>query len=539
MADIILTQTGPIEIFLDGGLRGEKGDPGDQASNIITSVNGQVGDVVLGKSDVGLGAVDNTSDTAKPISTATQTALNAKEPTISTGTTNQYWRGDKSWQTLSAAAAGADPAGSAATAESNANDYTDAQVAAIDYPVDSVNSQTGVVVLDTDDVSEGTTNKYVTAAEKTKLANTSGVNTGDQDLSSYSTISYVDSQIAAVEDSDVDSFNGRTGTVVSASADYTASQVTNTPTGNIAATTVQDALNELDTEKQASDSTLTALAAFNTAGLLTQTAADTFTGRTITGTSNQVVVTNGDGVSGNPTLSLPQSIHTGASPAFAGLAIDTSTLYVDGTSHRIGILTTAPTHSITLGSTSTGIAAYNTSDQTTNYERARQFWSSNIFNIRTELGGTGTGRAIKIGTANSILDINELPSATVGTVSVNRSSSLANITIANIAGGLSASSGTQYGLLINPTYNQTSTAASTDFRINRTETGLGSGAHNFIDLQVGGVSKLSVRNDGVIFPVQAVTASAPTYTKGGIYFDTTLNKLRVGGATGWETVTST
>ena len=43
---------------------------------------------------------------------------------------------------------------------------------------------------------------------------------------------------------------------------------------------------------------------------------------------------------------------------------------------------------------------------------------------------------------------------------------------------------------------------------------------------------------GLIFPQQAITASAPTYVKGAIYFDTTLNKLRVGGATGWETITS-
>ena len=33
-------------------------------------------------------------------------------------------------------------------------------------------------------------------------------------------------------------------------------------------------------------------------------------------------------------------------------------------------------------------------------------------------------------------------------------------------------------------------------------------------------------------------ASAPTYVKGAVYFDTTLNKLRVGGATTWETITS-
>ena len=48
------------------------------ASAPVTSVAGKTGDVTLGKSDVGLGNVDNTSDAGKPVSTATQTALNAK-----------------------------------------------------------------------------------------------------------------------------------------------------------------------------------------------------------------------------------------------------------------------------------------------------------------------------------------------------------------------------------------------------------------------------------------------------------------------------
>ena len=51
-------------------------------------------------------------------------------------------------------------------------------------------------------------------------------------------------------------------------------------------------------------------------------------------------------------------------------------------------------------------------------------------------------------------------------------------------------------------------------------------------------SNLSATFSGVMFPQQAATASAPAYVKGGLYFDTTLNKLRVGGATAWETVTS-
>lgn len=60
----------------------------------------------LNKSAVGLSNVDNTSDANKPISTATQTALNGKEPAITSGTVADYWRGDKSWQTLNKTAVG-------------------------------------------------------------------------------------------------------------------------------------------------------------------------------------------------------------------------------------------------------------------------------------------------------------------------------------------------------------------------------------------------------------------------------------------------
>lgn len=49
----------------------------------VTSVAGRQGAVVLSKSDVGLSNVDNTSDANKPVSTATNTALSAKAPLAS------------------------------------------------------------------------------------------------------------------------------------------------------------------------------------------------------------------------------------------------------------------------------------------------------------------------------------------------------------------------------------------------------------------------------------------------------------------------
>lgn len=46
-------------------------------------------------------------------------------------------------------------------------------------------------------------------------------------------------------------------------------------------------------------------------GLVAKTAANTSAARTLTGTANEITVTNGDGVSGNPTISLPSSIDLG------------------------------------------------------------------------------------------------------------------------------------------------------------------------------------------------------------------------------------
>ena len=66
---------------------------------------------------------------------------------------------------------------------------------------------------------------------------------------------------------------------------------------------------------------------------------------------------------------------------------------------------------------------------------------------------------------------------------------------------------------------------------------LGSDTDLSLQLKAKGAGQVKITT-GVFLPVQAVTGSAPAYVKGGMYFDTTLNKLRIGGATVWETVTS-
>jgi hypothetical protein len=88
----------------DGQLKADSVGTAQIQDNAITSA--QLDTTALTKSDVGLGNVDNTSDTDKPISSATQTALDTKEPIISAGTSAQYYRGDKTFQTLDKAAVG-------------------------------------------------------------------------------------------------------------------------------------------------------------------------------------------------------------------------------------------------------------------------------------------------------------------------------------------------------------------------------------------------------------------------------------------------
>jgi hypothetical protein len=101
---------------------------------------------------------------------------------------------------------------------------------------------------------------------------------------------------------------------------------------------------------------LQALAALDsTAGLLTQTSADAFTKRTLTGTGNEITVTNGDGVAGAPTLSLPASL------TFTGKTVTGGT-FTGGLWNKVTITAPATSATLTLidGTTLTGPASSGT-----------------------------------------------------------------------------------------------------------------------------------------------------------------------------------
>jgi hypothetical protein len=207
----------------------------------VQSVAGKTGSVSLAKGDVGLGNVDNTADADKPISSATQSALNAKQATLVSGTNIKTINGDsllgsgnitisggggisdgdKGDITVSASGAtwtidngvvnndkiatGIDAAKLADGSVSNTEfQYLNGVTSAIQTQLDAkviknadivaatktkiTYDAKGLVTAGADattaDIADSTDKRYVTDAQLTVIGNTSGTNSGDNAVNS-------------------------------------------------------------------------------------------------------------------------------------------------------------------------------------------------------------------------------------------------------------------------------------------------------------------------------------------------------------------
>jgi len=216
-----------------------------------------------------------------------------------------------------------------------------------------------------------------------------------------------------------------------------------------------------------------------------------------------------------------------------------------------GIYLETGTGAVNLPAASGGLRLSNTVDQVTNYERLELLWSGNVAIIRTASGGTGTGRQLQFSAAGGAnLNIRNGGNASGTFQFQTGSTGTVGAIFASFSGWTStATSGTNVGFSLTPTYNQTSgTAANTDLLINRTETAVGSGSQYLIQAQVGGANRFLFDTGGSLGMSGGVYVGGTSIT-GGTRIATTGNfstaawgtagtQIRVGAATITDTSTA-
>jgi len=257
-------------------------------------------------------------------------------------------------------------------------------------------------------------------------------------------------------------------------------------------------------------STLDALSSFNTNGIMVQTDTSEFIGRTIEGTTSEVTVTNGNGVAGNPTISLPASGVT-AGTYGSGSAIPVVTV------NSKGVVTGVSTASLTVSPvfSDSEFRIYDNGD-------ANKILAFEVSNIVVSPAATPTTKTITM--PNADVNLGDLPS-----VATTNGNTLSNPTSGNsILGAKNSTVGGSGNTMIGaPNFGigLNSMLGNYSVLINASKTSLPFGSNNCVAINntenvailsaIKSADVIAIQNKGLkidtAFPINAASSSALFY----------------------------
>lgn len=156
------------------------------------------------------------------------------------------------------------------------------------------------------------------------------------------------------------------------------------------------------------------------AGLVAKDQSGAWVGREIVGTPNQVIVQTGSGLTGNPTLSLPQNIDTGATPEFAGMKLSSLSGLLKATPSGLTAATLGSDYVSPTGAGATGSWGINITgaapfgaDQQLTTSTLSQMYTARLASTVSKFSWTNTQVAALGAVLSGQLSVCQLPAKTV------------------------------------------------------------------------------------------------------------------------------